>query len=253
MQDPVIVPLGGGRAVAVAPYIGYRGFPVRHPYRQGVYVCHQDGTLEDLTPQQALARPELVRSGRLFPETLARDIAEAYGYRTGAAAVVLDRPRTEIDQPVGNPQPYLTDLGDRRVSWVTVAHPAGDDGTASALFLTDAATGVTSVWRAPPGQRVLSNTGAAALARHLPLRWTECCDDDGDHYDIRRVTEARPVFVRGHFYYLVSIVPVNGYRTVRPVDRTVLIDAQERRVVCVFDHADSQAGAALRAFFGDGS
>jgi hypothetical protein len=98
VEDAVIVPLRGGGAVAVAPYIGYFGFPVRHPYWAGVYVLHQDGRLEDLTPNQALARPELAASGRLFPERLARAIAAAYGYKTGSDAVFASRraPRSAI-------------------------------------------------------------------------------------------------------------------------------------------------------------
>ena len=250
VEDPAIVPIGRGRAVAVAPYVGYRGFPVRRPHWAGVYVYHQDGTLEDVSPQQALARPELARSGRLYPEKLARDVAEAYGYESGAAAALRGRPRTEIDDPIGNPQPYLTNLGDGRVAWVTTGHPPGHDDSVSAVFLTDAASGATTIWRPPAGRRLLSNDGAAALADGLPLEWTGCCDGDGNTYDIRRVTEPRPVFAKGHFYYLVSIVPVNGFGTTEAVDRTVLVDAERRRIVRVFDHADGEADDALRAFFG---
>ena len=57
------------------------------------------------------------------------------------------------------------------------------------------------------------------------------------------------MFARGHFYYLVSVVPVNGFRTTLPVDRTVLVDAEARKIVRVYDHADSEADDALRAFF----
>lgn len=178
----MIVPLPGGGAVAVAPYIGYRGFPVRHRYWAGVYVLHQDGRLEDLSPREALARPDLVASGRLFPERLARQIGSAYGYRSRAGAVWTNHPRTEVSDPSGNPQPYLTNVGGGRIDWVTVAHQAGDDGTVAAIFLTDASTGATEVWKPPPDQRILSNTGAVALVRHLPLDWTGCCDDNGDEY-----------------------------------------------------------------------
>ena len=62
VQDAVLVPGRDGEAVAVAPYLRYKGFPVRHPVWAGVYVYHQDGRMEDLTPQQALARPELAGS-----------------------------------------------------------------------------------------------------------------------------------------------------------------------------------------------
>jgi hypothetical protein len=57
VQDAVLVPGVDGEAVAVAPYVRYAGFPVRHPVWAGVYVYHQDGRMEDLTPEQALARP----------------------------------------------------------------------------------------------------------------------------------------------------------------------------------------------------
>ena len=239
----VVVPLGGGRAVAVASYVGYRGFPVRRPYWKGVYVYHQDGTLEDLTPAQALHRPELVRSGRLCPEHLARQIAEAYRYRNA------DGDATEVTDPPGNPQPYLTNAFDRQIRWVTVAHLPNHDRTISTIFLTDSTTGATQVWRASPRDHLLSNDGAADLARALRLQWRGCCDSDDNSYELRRVTEARPVFARGQLYYLVAIVPTEWLDTTQPVDQTVLVDARRRRIVRVFDHADSEADDALRAFF----
>jgi hypothetical protein len=254
MRDPVIVPLPNGEVVAIAPYTGYKGFPVRRPYWKGVYVYHQDGRMEDLTPQQALARPELVRSGRLFPEEQARDLAEAYGYKKGAGAVLSDDSRTQIDDPEGNPQPYLTNLGDGRIKWVTVGHPPDDDKTINAVFLTDAASGETQVWKPPPGTKLLSNQGAAKLARGLDREWDRrvCCDSDGDSYTdwVRRVVEPRPVFSRGRFYYLVSIEPNPDYLNTRePIESTVLVDAQTRRIVRIFDHDDPEADDALRKVF----
>jgi hypothetical protein len=250
VQDAVIVPLGTSRAVAIAPYIGYRGFPVRHPYWAGVYVYHQDGRMEDLSPRQAMGRPELARSGRLFPETLARDIAEAHGYRNGARAVIDDAARTEISDPPGNPQPYLTNLGDGRVRWVTVAHPAGDRSTISAVFLTDSSTGATDIWRPPHGTRLLSNTGAADLVWKLPLEWTGCCDSDDNDWWLRKVVEPTPVFSRGRLYYVVHVVPNPDHlATGEPVDETVVVDAERGRIVQQYDDADPTARDALRRFF----
>jgi hypothetical protein len=46
IQYPVIVPTTGDEeAIAVAPYVGYKGFPFRYPYAKGVLVYHQDGEL----------------------------------------------------------------------------------------------------------------------------------------------------------------------------------------------------------------
>jgi hypothetical protein len=254
VQDAVLVPLGGSRAVAVAPYLRYRGFPVRHPYWAGVYVYHQDGRLEDLTPHQALSRPELAGSGRLFPEQLARATAEAYGYRTGAGALLTDEARTVVSDAPGNPQPYLTNLGDRQERWVTIAHPARNPATISAVFLTDSASGATEVWRPRRGTRLLSNAGAIRLVKALPLDWTGCCDDNGNDYWARKAVEPTPVFARGRLYYLVSVMPNPQYvATTQPVDETVVVDAQEAVVAGEYSHSDSAADTALRKFFTDAS
>lgn len=54
----------------------------RRPTFGGVYLVHSDGRIDDLSPEQA-ARSALVReSGRLFPEDLARRIADAYKFNS---------------------------------------------------------------------------------------------------------------------------------------------------------------------------
>jgi hypothetical protein len=249
VQDAVLVPGEAGEAVAIAPYLRYTGFPVRHPVWAGVYVYHQDGRIEDLTPEQALARPELAGSGRLYPERLARAVAAAYGYKSGAGAALLRRSRTEIDDPPGNPQPYLTNLGDRAVRWVTVAHPAGDADTASAVFLTDAASGVTSVWRPPRDTRLLSNAGAAAITERLPLGW-DTIDFNGELVWLRKVVEPTPVFADGRLYYVLSIVPHSGrLATTTPVLETVVVDAAARKVVRRYRDENPRASRKLMNFF----
>jgi hypothetical protein len=248
VQDAVMVPGSGGEAVAVAPYLRYRGFPVRHPVWAGVYVYHQDGRVEDLTPQQALARPELAGSGRLYPERLARAVASAYGYKSGPGAALARRSRTEIDDPSGNPQPYLTNLGDDEVRWVTVAHPAQDDDEASAVFLTDGATGETTLWTPPRGTHLLSNEGAVAVTEQLPLQW-EIQKDDGNEW-VRKAVEPTPVFANGRLYYVVSIVANPDYvDTSGPVEQTAVVDATTRRIVERDNDDDPAASERLMAFF----
>ena len=265
VQERVIVPLAGGQVLAVAPYVGYKGFLVKRPYWKGVYVYHPDGRLEDLTPAQAMARPELAASGRLFPEKLARAQAQAYGYKHGISNTIAGhRDEIEVSDPdaYGNPQPYLTSLGSGRTVWVTVGNPQGDKTKIATVFLTDSATGKTQVWHAPEGRYLLSNEGAARLARTMrnadgsTPEWEreECCDSDGYSYmaRVRWVTEPRPVFKDGRMYYLVSVMASHYYvKTREPVDKTVLIDASERTIVKVYDHtASSEADDSLRSFFG---
>ena len=94
--------------------------------------------------------------------------------------------------------------------------------------MTDASTGATTVWTPPQGQKILSNTGATALVRNLPLQWEGCCDDNGDPYWLRKVVEPTPVFANGRLYYLVSVIPNSHYlATPRPVDQTVIVDAEQ--------------------------
>lgn len=250
VQDAVIVPGANGEAVAIAPYLRYTGFPVRHPVWAGVYVYHQDGRMEDLTPQQALARPELAGSGRLYPERLARAVAAAYGYKSGAGAVWMGRPRTRITDPPGNPQPYLTNLGDHEERWVTVAQDAHDSRMTAAVFLTDGASGVTRVWTPPRGTRLLSNAGAVAITKRLPLQWDIEPDNSGDVW-LRKVVEPTPVFARGRLYYLLSIVANQDYLTTpEPVEETVVVDAVTRRIVKQYDDGDPGTSKSLMTFLG---
>ena len=165
----------------------------------------------------------------------------------------MNRPRTEIGDASGNPQPYLTNLGAGQVDWVTVAHPAGNDRTVAAIFLTDASTGATRVWTPPHGEKILSNTGAAALVRTLPLQWDGCCDENGDSYWLRKVVEPTPVFANGRLYYVVSVIPNSRYvATAQPVDQTVIVDAEQATIVGQYDHSDPNADTDLRAFFNRG-
>jgi hypothetical protein len=262
VSDPIIVPMADGKFVAVAPYIGYKGFFVKRPYWKGVHVLHQDGRLETLTPEQAAARPELAASGRLVPEEWARTLANAYGYKNGVANAIPGgdhRDQTQVSDPEGNPQPYLTKLDDDRIVWVTVAHPYGDENRVSAVFITDTATARTSVWHAPQDRNLLSNQGAINLTyQNVDVDWTrtDCCTSDGYNYEVtlRTAEEPRPVFADGRFYYLVSVLP-NRYliKGGPPVEKTVLVDASERSITKVFDHAeDPNADSDLRLFFSEG-
>lgn len=96
--------------------------------------------------------------------------------------------------------------------------------------------------------------GWTKLARGLDREWDRrvCCDSDGDSYTdwVRRVVEPRPVFSKGRFVYLVSIEPNSTYlRTRLPIESTVLVDAQTRRIVRVVDHENPEADDALRDVF----
>ena len=70
--------------------------------------------------------PELARSGRIFPDTQARRIQDAYQYKRGLwNAWFVHENQTRITDTETNRQPYLVDFGEGAgklgLQWVTVA------------------------------------------------------------------------------------------------------------------------------------
>lgn len=232
IQYPVIVPTGSDGALAVMPYLGYRGFPFRRPYLKGVIVYHQDGRLEDLTPAEAARRPELVRSGRIMPEALARKQAEALARSDDLDGKIVDGE--------GNRQPFLTALDPDRTVWLTIINGRGRTDGVKAVVLTNAASGATAVWRPPAGERLVSTQTVVNTARALPLRWKErrCCDSDGHSYTVtlREVVEPRLAFKDGRPYYMVSVVPTDELVLSREIEYTLLLDARTGARLEQFDH-----------------
>ena len=104
-----------GRPIIIVPYISYKGWLIRRPVLGGVFVVHPDGEIEDLSPDEARKRPEITSTGRLFPDTLARRIQDAYAYKRGIwNRFVLHEEQTQISDTESNQQPYLIDFGDAR-------------------------------------------------------------------------------------------------------------------------------------------
>jgi hypothetical protein len=245
IQYPVLVPNGQDEAFAMAPYVGYSGFPFSHPYLKGVLVYHQDGTIEDLTPEEAAARPELVRTGRIVPETVARSEADAIADDLGG----------EINDAGDNNQPYLTSIDRDRTVWLTVIDSKSNSGGAKAIVLTDSSTNETEVWKAPPDHPLITTQEVINDARALPLQWEEerCCDSDGDSYTVtlREVVEPRLAFKDGQPYYMVTVVPTDDLALSREVEYTLVIDAQTGKILAKYNHVEDgiAADAKLEAFF----
>lgn len=246
IQYPVVVPIGKEEAVAVAPYVGYEGFPFRYPYLKGVLVYHQDGELEDLTPEEAAARPELARTGRLFPESVARSQAEAMSRS--------DEFEGDIHDGEDNKQPYLTAIDPTHTDWVTIIDEEGSDAV-KAVVLADSTTGETRVWVPSENERLISSERALNEARALPLRWkeTRCCDSEGGSYTVtlREVVEARLAFKDARPYYLVSVVPTDELALSRRIEYTLIVDAETGKKVKEIDHVNGgiAADTALQRFF----
>jgi hypothetical protein len=239
LEEPVGIETPAGPRIMV-PYLQYKGWLIRRPVLGGVFVVAPDGKIEDLSPEQAAKRPELALTGRIFPDTQARRIQEAYQYKGGLwNAWFVHENQTRIEDTETNRQPYLVDFGDAGLGrqWVTVAEPYGRAFAASAIFLTDATTGKTRIWRVPPRTSLSGNRRALQAVRAVSIPGIDygdsgAADGSGDGSGNFRVVEPRPVFVKGRLVYLTSIIPKES----NAVSKTVVVDAETNQLVAIFEN-----------------
>ena len=182
-------------------------------------------------------RPRAGRSsrtpGRIFPDTQARRVQDAYQYERGLwNAWFVHEDQTRITDTEVNRQPYLIDF-DRRPGpqWVSVAEPYGRAFAASAIFLTDATTGRTRIWRVPRRTSLSGNRRALQAVRAVSIPGIDFGDGTPGSGNFR-VVEPRPVFVGGRVVYLSSIIP----NSANAVSKTVVVDAETNKLVAIFDN-----------------
>ncbi|MEA2285150.1 MAG: hypothetical protein QOJ21_1193 [Solirubrobacteraceae bacterium] len=249
LEEPVGIETPKGPRIIV-PYIEYKGLLVRRPVLGGVFVVAPDGKIEDLEPAEAARRPELARTGRLFSDTQARRIHDAYRYRGGLwNAWFVHENQTQITDTELNRQPYLIDFrGGLGPQWVTVAEPHGRAFAASAIFLTDAVTGRTRIWRVPRRTSLSGNRRALQAVRAVSIPGVDFGDGTPGSGNFR-VVEPRPVFVRDRVVYLTSIIP----NSANAVSKTVVVDAETNKLVAIFDNdRDPQAEAKTLRYIATG-
>jgi len=251
LEEPVGIETSRGPRIMV-PYLEYKGLLIRRPVLGGVFVVAPDGGIEDLEPEEAARRPELARTGRIFPDTQARRIQEAFQYKRGVwNAWFVHEDQTRITDTETNRQPYLVDFGATGLGpqWVTVAEPYGRAFAASAIFLTDAITGRTRIWRVPRRTSLSGNRRALQAVRAVSIPGIDFGDGTPGSGNFR-VVEPRPVFVEGHVVYLTSIIP----NTANAVSKTVVVDAETNKLVAIFDNdRDQQAEAKTMAYIKTGA
>ena len=237
LEEPVGIETPAGPRIMV-PYLEFRGLLIRRPVIGGVFVVAPDGTIEDLEPAEAARRPELARTGRLHSDTQARRVQDAYRYQRGLwNAWFVHEDQTQITDTETNRQPYLVDFDRLGPQWVTVAEPYGRAFAASAIFLTDATTGRTRIWRVPRRTSLSGNRRAIQAVRAVSIPGIDFGDGSPGSGNFR-VVEPRPVFVRGRVVYLTSIIP----NTANAVSKTVVVDAETNKLVAIFDNdRDPQA------------
>jgi hypothetical protein len=252
LEEPVGIETTKGPRIVV-PYLTYKGWLIRRPVLGGVFVVSPDGGIEDLSPAAAARRPELAETGRIFPDTQARRIQDAYQYKRGLWNAWFGHvDQTRIEDTESNHQPYLVDFGAAGLGpqWVTVAEPYGRAFAASAIFLTDATTGKTRIWRVPQRTSLSGNRRALQAVRAVSIPGIDFGDGAGGAGSGNfRVVEPRPVFVKGRLVYLTSIIPT----TANAVSKTVIVDAETNKLVAIFDNdRDPQAEAKTMQYIKTG-
>jgi hypothetical protein len=251
LANPVGALDAEGKPIIIVPYISYKGWLIRRPVLGGVFVVHPDGEIEDLSPDEARKRTEITSTGRLFPDTLARRIQDAYAYKRGIwNRFFVHEEQTQISDTENNQQPYLIDFGERGAKWVTVAEPYGRAFAANAIFLTDAITGKTEIWRVSRNASLSGNRRAVQTVRSVSIPGVVFAGEGARGTGGRfKVVEPRPVFVRGRLLYLLSIIPENG----NSVSKSVVVDAARNKVVAIFDNdTDPSADQATLDYLSTG-
>ncbi|HWC27178.1 MAG TPA: hypothetical protein VG474_11395, partial [Solirubrobacteraceae bacterium] len=201
--------------------------------------------------RQIRVRPVTASVRKIALAAKARRVQDAYQYKRGLwNAWFVHEDQTRITDTETNRQPYLVDFGAAGLGpqWVTVAEPYGRAFAASAIFLTDAVTGRTRIWRVPPRTSLSGNRRALQAVRAVSIPGVDFGDDTPGSGNFR-VVEPRPVFVRGRLVYLASIIP----NTANAVSKTVVVDAETNKLVAIFDNdRDPQAEAKTMRYMQTG-
>ncbi len=239
------LPAPGGPLI-VAPYLRYEGsWFVRRPVFGGVYVVHPSGRIDDLSPRQALRDPVLRASGRIVPEKLARQIADAYGLKRGVAnRLFVHEEELHVADTEQNRQPFFEDLARIGTQWVTTLKPRGQKFATAAIMTTDALSGRTRIWHTPRHQSLIGNQRALDIVRGETIPGIVFAAPYAQMVTGRfRVIEPRQVIAGGRLHFLCSVIPDVGTR----VTMSVLVDAESQQLVRTFP-ATPQGDAELAAY-----
>ena len=176
--------------------------------------------MRELDVTQAEHDSELLAGGRIFPASLALDIARAYAQKFGYALA-----NSDSGESTTQTQPFLESTPTLGNQWITllVAH-----GATVAVITTSAITGKTNVWRAPAGSNLLTYAEAvSALLVEQPISGYQI--GSGGNYP--QAIEPRPIFPPGHGLQFVMTITTNTSKTA--VLDNVIMDARTQKIVAI--------------------
>lgn len=227
------------QVMGVAPYISYRfWWGLLIPQWGGVAIFHADGTIQDLSPQEATDDPRLAQTQSTFPKKLARDYihSERYDHGDSLAARVwyglIRRPgKIEIPpMPGSEQQPFFLPMEDGSYAYLATVEPDGEAYSLMRVYLVNARTGERFVYRLDREGRPGNLQGPRKIisyAKALPnYVWVE--GHGSKQSGSYRIVEPRPVTPVGtdRLFWMLSITPADYARVVA----TVFVDAATNEV-----------------------
>ena len=194
--------------LGVVPYISYRfWWGILVPKWGGVALFHSDGTVEDLSPEEASADERLQLTSRLFPEKMARDYIHSQRYDAGGFMLaqmwygVIRRPgKIEIPPLPGKEQmPFFLPMQDDTYKYLATVEPDGDAYSLMRIYTINAKTGERLVYRYDVDGRPSNLQGprkVISYAKALPnYVWLEGSGKNAS--GTYRIVEPRPVTPAG--------------------------------------------------------
>lgn len=202
-RDPFMVTHENNNYIAV-PKVTYIWksktiVPYTVPKFDGVALVHSDGTIEQLTPEEARNHPVL-EGQNFYPYKLNRKEVTSLNWRKGFFNKIFTRENVfEVPDVPGrnNQQPFLVDT-DEGLKYMMAVEPSGAGGGVFRLYFSDARTGqieeMTLDDRAAlTGPDRASNFVEQKLPR---INW-----------DSFHKSEPIPVFIDGNLHWMVKVVP----------------------------------------------
>jgi hypothetical protein len=217
---------------AIVPMLRYEGLLIRHPVMAGAFVVSPDGTIEQLTVDQARQHEAVKAAGRLYPESYVRFMHESYALKGGVFNKWFRHvDQTEISNPAGedNRQPYMLSTKDG-LKWLSAADPWGKSFGVYKIFLTDAVTGQNQLYSVPVDAALTGASQAIGYVKSARPQYNwrvEGGEDEGSSGNILAI-EPRPVFVQNQLYWMISVTTNES----KGINETCFVNAKDNRVTC---------------------
>jgi hypothetical protein len=221
--------------VGVVPYISYSFKGVFVPKWGGTAIFHADGTIEDLTPEQASKDPRLIATYRAYPEKLDQIIVEAQRFDSGIIGGWIRRPgKIEVPElPGSNQMPYYLAMDDATYQYVTAVEPDGDGYSVMRIYYVDSLNGERRVYRFDNERNADKNLVGPAKSLDFVkaidgYNWYQESEGTSGGSGTYLLIEPRPVTPEGseHLHWMVTITDKDFSREVA----TAFVDAETNQV-----------------------